>query len=732
MRLRELALATALAVGSPASHACGPWFPAQLLDDRAGSLANLPEGTFAFEARRLVSPPPHWTVVEHADWLFPQTKVTQESIEREWWGDQYERVDGLRKAANAAAAYEQGKDLPEEARRYMAGAVAFSKDYDEAIGRFRSVLELPPDQRTHYGVWAQYMIATMQAGQESNDIAHAEFKATRDLVAAGAADPLGLAATSLGDEAKLYLDAHDDAAAIALYAEQAAAGSEFGRTSLLWVASAIIRDEARLDRALADPLAQQLMTIYLLTRSAELSESPYDEAVDPRAAEHPPIDPAVKIERLLAAVERIGLDHIAGADRLAALAYRSGRYDLAGQLAVKDTSGLAWWVRAKLALRAGDVAAAEAAYARAAKAFPPDETWGTTLQEDVSYFDVTRPQCRVQGEQAILALVRGEYVGAMEYLYNAASVYWTDAAFVAERVLTLDELKHFVEAHAAQPSPPQTKKNAGEADQDYGGEPIDRVATLRALLARRLLRADRFDEALAYFDNAELKAKAQRYVAARREAQHGDSIEQAQAWFKAATSARQDGIDLIGYELAPDFQTTEGDFEYVTNFAGAESDKKTPAALPLTLTSRDETERTSASAAVPPRRFHYRYTAATFAARAADLLPPRSQAFAAVLCHATAYVIDRDSDAASRIYRRYLRQGPYVAWGEAFGRDCPEPDFAAAEVRLHAERVAHYRHLARRSLPYAAVTCLGAGAGLLAAFLLRRRRKSAAPESPGT
>jgi len=710
-----------LALAAPASRACGPNFPADLLGDRAGTLANLPEGSFAFEARRIVSPPPAWTVVEHAEWIYPEPKITRESIEREWWGDRYERIDGLRNAASAAAAYGQGEGLPEEARRYLAGAVAWARnDADDAVTRFQSLLALPADQRTHYGVWAQFMLARVAALQDDRPAALAAFAATRELVRNGSADPLGLAASSLGDEAKLHLDAGEDAAAIALYAEQAAAGSEFGRTSLLAVARQLVRDDARLDRSLGEPVVQRLMTAYLLTRSGELGESPYDADVDPRAAATPPIDAAAKIAHFLDAVERGGIERVAGADRLAALAYRSGRYDLAQRLAGKDSSGLAWWLRAKLALRAGDVAAATQAYAQAARAFPADETWGTAQQNAISYLDVTRPQCRVEGEQGTLALARGEYLAAMGYLYNAASAYWTDAAWVAERVLTLDELKAFVDTHvpAAPAKPPQAAKGD---EEESGWNPPQPAVSLRALLGRRLLRADRFAEALRYFDDAGLEAKAQHYVAARRGARHGDRIERAQALFDAARSARDDGLELLGYELDPDYQIWGGSFAY--GYADEAGDAS-PSPFSIALVGSDETARTAASAAVPAQRFHYRYTAARLAANAADLLPPRSQAFAAVLCHATGWLLYRDPEAAQNLYRRYLRQGAYVAWGDAFGQECPVPDFHGAATRWHAERVAHFKHAVRRALPLTAM----AGVPLLlsiAAVVVSRRRKRA-------
>lgn len=61
---------------------------------------------------------------------------------------------------------------------------------------------------------------------------------------------------------------------------------------------------------------------------------------------------------------------MAGSDRLIALAYRNGQYPLV-TLMLKNAkeNGLTDWVRAKMALRAGDVNAAAAWYAKAARHF---------------------------------------------------------------------------------------------------------------------------------------------------------------------------------------------------------------------------------------------------------------------------------------------------------------------------------------------------------------------------
>jgi hypothetical protein len=94
-----------------------------------------------------------------------------------------------------------------------------------------------------------------------------------------------------------------------------------------------------------------------------------------------------------------------------------------------------------------------------------------------------------------------------------------------------------------------------------------------------------------------------------------------------------------------------------------------------------------------------------------------------VLCHATGWLLDRDPEAARKLYQRYVRQGPYVEWAAAFGRECADPDFPAAARHWHADRFAQFRHAARRALPWLAA---GAAIVVVGVFgLVARRRRSA-------
>ncbi|MCH5824191.1 hypothetical protein MMA61_24720, partial [Salmonella enterica] len=67
----------------------------------------------------------------------------------------------------------------------------------------------------------------------------------------------------------------------------------------------------------------------------------------------PNVTPNPALQSLVAALQTQDPRRIADADRVAALAYRVGRYDLAQELADRLDTALAWWVRAKLAIRRG-------------------------------------------------------------------------------------------------------------------------------------------------------------------------------------------------------------------------------------------------------------------------------------------------------------------------------------------------------------------------------------------
>ena len=256
---------------------------------------------------------------------------------------------------------------------------------------------------------------------------------------------------------------------------------------------------------------------------------------------------------------------LSGADRLAAGAWRAGRFDLAERFADKERTPLATWVKAKLALRKGDRAAAERYLAEAMEGFPETEDWA-----GVSWQPQMKPRERVEGERALLALLRGEFPEAAERALKSCA--WQDIAYIAERVLTVEELQRFVAAHASgserlcrseSPSaePPSEEPSGIEVQGSGEVEEVqdkDMGTQLRLLLGRRLLRSGRGQESLEYFRGTKWEEPARKYVEALERARSvWNDVDEAEALYSASRLARTLGMELMGTEVAPDWALVE-------------------------------------------------------------------------------------------------------------------------------------------------------------------------------
>ncbi len=699
-----LCLSLSLPLGS--ALACGPDFPIRLLDNRGQSLAELPEGNFNVEISRLghaiaglknattATNIPGNGYGDAPDYAGQRNTAEQAGLTPE----QQTLVKQLRSLTDAHQVEEQGANLPTEHTLYLAGAVAFNAgDPGLAAEYFQKVLALPADQRALRSTWAAYSLGralfamSSEAGAGPDLLAQSRkaFEQTRQLSIEGFSDPLELGVASLGEEARVARTAGDWDSAIELYATQNLNGSAVGYSSLkLLMADLMAMPDDQLAVLLKGKGVQQLVTASLISRLGwSFGDQPPSEQ---------------KLIKLLQNSTRGSLDN---ADRLAAMNYQQGDYASAKAfLEHAGDGGLAWWLRAKLALRDGDKGAAAAAYAKAAQAFPQNESWGERRTPDWDY-ETVQPKCRVDGESAILALQRGDYLQAFDQLYRSQHIYWYDAATVAERVLTLDELKQYVDTQVPAPPP------LSQQDRD-NYVPLPVAANLRNLLGRRLLREGRYDEAPGYFDNAVLQARAKWYGELRNDAESKWwPTKRAFAYYYAATVARYDGMELLGYEMSPDYATFGGNYSL-----------EAPDLKVGPLIAEGEVQRRQATVAQPNERFHYRYIATALASKAADHLPHTSQAFASVLCKASTWGTSLQEQSA--FYRRYVEEGPYVVWAGDFGHQCQDPDFQSADKRYVTQVTDAARSVLR---PYKKPLQIGGVVAITAAALLlisRRRRKA--------
>lgn len=633
----------------------------------------MPEGNFAFEATRLVPVDPQlprWQAEAPATPPKPMPLSPEQQA--------IAQMRATKTVEEADAVNAQG--LSNAARLYTLGAVAFAAEDPRASQYFQQVLALPAAEQGAWGLRAQYSLGRLlmddhgtpenESGSEpvvkhpekaQLEQALAAFQQVIDQVKSGTADPDQLALSSLGQQARIHLWLGEIAPAAQLYAQQAAQGDPDGGLSLQYISSYLINPQhvEALKQAIHDPLVQQLVTIELFARSSNLEMSGIING-----------ETGAKqlVDQTLTLLNDSVKSGFSGSDRLAALAYRSGQYAMAANL-LKNAGdgGLAWWLRAKMALRDGDVKAATAAYAKAAAAFPTDESWGEQRNEDFAA-EMIVPDCRVAGEQAILALNRGDYLQAMDLMYRGKENYWADVADIAERVLTVDELKGFVDKHAPAPTTPVKP-------DEYNGERITQEVQLRELLARRMMRAGRYEEAVNYFAIPNYRQAAQDFANLMKAAKDksADKNARAKSYYQAAALLRSQGLDFTGYEMTPDYNIYGAGYSYLGDAFNTKDIKD------KSWISAAEAARAKKSLPDADNRFlHYRWQAVDLAQKAADLLPPKSQAYAAVLCNAAGWVIARDAKTGRALYQRYIKNGTQFEWGTKFGYNCPAPEFDTA------------------------------------------------------
>jgi hypothetical protein len=576
-------------------------------------------------------------------------------------------VEAGAEATNKFPQIECVPGLPAEFADYLKGSLAWQnralEDKAPAREAWEQLLARPPEQRHFKSTWAAYMLG--RSWQEDDpEKAIPWFEKVRELAKEGFADSLGLAAASLGWEARAYLDQKKYEEAIERYLEQMATGDPSATNSLRFTAARALKDPGEALIALAkNHRTQRVITAYALAQPLwESTASDSDEASAPRTTRE------TCIRNWLEAVEKAEVTDVESAEELALAAYRANQMALAQRWIKRAPNSLiGQWLQAKLFLRAGKLDRAAAIMARVSH-YLPVEPRGTNevapvALQDVLYMNespywIRRPIGRqVLGELGTLRLARREYVQALNALLNAG--FWMDAAYVAERVLTADELKAYVDGHW----PPVSADQIEEENAKFGEDEISPVRLreqIRYLLARRLVRLNRSGEAREYYPPAWLSlfdAYQQALRTGWDKSQASD--ERARGFFSAAFIIRTNGMELIGTEVEPDWHVFQGDF--VGSLTA--SARATNEGAKVLVASREELRRSASHDADPEVRFHYRYVAAALGWEAAQLLPNNNDETARILCTAGSWLKYRDPETADFFYKALVRRNRKTALG---------------------------------------------------------------------
>lgn len=555
--------------------------------------------------------------------------------------------------------------LPGEFVDYFEGFIAWHnpviKDKKAARDSWERLLLRPETERRHKSTWAAFMLG--RSWEKANpEKAIDYFHQVRDLARHGYRDSLGLAAASLGLEARVCLAQTNYQKAIELYLEQMASGDPTATNSLLAVAERAVNAGPEILGLLAkNAHSRKVITAYLISM-------PSGHPVYSDSRDYLPAGQSMT-QRWLQAVETAGIRDVDSAEALALAAYQANDIETADRwIRRAPDSPVAQWLRAKLLLRAGKLQEAASLLARLSSRFPiiHEGTNAPPAQErkDVlmvggdsgSGYGISAER-QVQGELGVLRLARGEYVQALDSLLNAG--FWMDAAYVAERVLSLEELKTYVDRFWPAAPPEQVAQ-----EEEHWGDsdvcPARLREQIRYLLARRMTRGQPNEAARDYYPTA----WAASFDALLNEWRAGwdetsPAHDRAMALFRAALMTRTNGMELVGTEVAPDWHIHDGQFDY-----GVTGEERGTNKLARVLrASADELRRNSEYLPEPDRRYHYRYQAASLAWESARLLPNNTDETAYVLWQGGSFLKHREPQIADYFYKALVRGNRQTALG---------------------------------------------------------------------
>ncbi len=480
--------------------------------------------------------------------------------------------------------------LPAEFADYFRGALAWHRGHTNmARTHWDALLARPAAERQFKSTWAAFMLAKSWEHEDAAK-ARANYSLVRTLAKSGFPDSLGLAAASIGWEARVCLHAGEHERAMELYLQQLALGDETAYQSLRTVVfMALEKAPENLEMLVANPRCRTVFMADLISSgSARFSLA----------------DTSKGTSALLEAIEHAGLTDVDAAEQLALLQYQLGNFEFAQRWVNRSTNApVSQWIQAKLCLRDGRVKQAATILGQLTRVFPlvePTNAPGHRLFESllIARDESVLPTGRqLRGELGVLHLHRREYAQALDALLRAG--FWVDAAYVAERVLTTDEFKNYVDSHW-----PEVMKDT-EEDKELPGDlkPSVQSRQIRYVLARRLARDARGAEARHYFPPEQLAEYDQfiQYVTAALNASTPRE-QRITNHYAAAYLIRHRGMEMIGTEVQPDFTCWAGNFEAGPTW----QDRATNAAASVAGATQDEIERAQAHGTQPDQRWHYR------------------------------------------------------------------------------------------------------------------------------
>ncbi len=591
-------------------------------------------------------------------------------------------------------------ELPTDVRLYLEGSLLYLEAADDASPlvqqareKWQQVLALSADQRRWRSTWAAWMLFRTADPTQIKERGRWLFE-TRQLSQTGFADSLhlGIEATYVlgrpGSDLpqKTEVSRAEWKRAAYLRAILGHSRADEQLKSDRWQYSAWSEDLS--EQTLADPFLRQAQMLHLI----EVAQGAL--GWDFGHHENNMASPNEDLEAWLQSFEKAGLREQGEAVLLAWLYYNAARFNEAKRwlrmAPAKDVVALS--LRGKLAAMEGRKSEAVKALGTLSKGLPEVQDEARAQMEvdaQISPIPLNAENYRQVRRHHFLAdygraqLAANDFAGALTTF--AKTDFWEDTAYIAERLLSVEELLALERAGAiSQPLQAWRYEDGKGSEADvktmrdlarkYGGWGRPQgLPVMKYLIGRRLVREHYFKDAQKMLPD-ELALAFGHYAKAYRQGHERKlpKAERAEALWKAAQIHRLLGMEMFGFETGPDYSVVSGAFELrdLSSFRQQTvwmddwmhdnrllmAERQTPT---LAATSAEKW-RSKHYAPVINKRYHYRYVAADLAWEAASLMPDDHPKTAEVLCIAGNWLQLRDAAAADRFYKALVRRNPNV------------------------------------------------------------------------
>lgn len=442
-------------------------------------------------------------------------------------------------------------------RAYACYFKSLAADRELAIKLMDDLLALPAEERLPLNAIAKYRRARLTMSLEDwdkldDDAVKKRLKSIREDLGSvalhareGSLDPAKISENAdywiahsrsmiLPTERLVRLGEADFGGALRAYLRMPRRGYANAVNSCLWMASKLSA-EGCFEGVVADPDLRLLMTFFLAAGGGNNIESmiPSEILKDRRVA-------------WLDALGKAKIDPSFAPAHIAMLQYDVGRWQdcrrTAESLGPDEPLRKLLLSRCQLRME-GDLAASRRLLAPDLPAPAPIAADGKPPAPVIGDFDYPtivslreKPElvARVEGELGMIALANGNFAEALTRFENGA--YGVESLYVAECLLSVDELKAHVDRRRAEKKPPIT----------LDGRWNEPLTNLEQELGSRLMRAGRLEEALDYVDPA-IRSQATHYVLLRRGAERTDLGDRSRAdsHWRCALAIREIGEQVL-------------------------------------------------------------------------------------------------------------------------------------------------------------------------------------------